>query len=103
MFSEFQKIAFKHFGIDQIIDQVINKLGKLDKVYLTGDLARGLDTSIIDIVLIGENVDTAYLSKLVAKAENLLKKKIRTLVYKPVEDFEINKPRLLIFGEEIND
>jgi DNA-binding transcriptional ArsR family regulator len=99
MFSEFQKIAFKHFGIDQIIDQVVHKLGKLDKVYLTGDLARGLDTPIIDIVLIGEHVDTAYLSELVAKAEKMLNKKIRTLVYSPEDDFDIGAPKLLIYGE----
>lgn len=103
MFGELQKIAFKHFGIDQIIEQVIEKLGELNKVYLTGDLARGLDTNIIDIVLIGENIDTSYLSKLVAKAEDLLNKKIRTLVYNPEENFEIEPPKLLIYGEEGKD
>ena len=40
MFNELQKIAFKHFGIDQIIEQVIEKLGDVEAVYLTGDLAR---------------------------------------------------------------
>jgi hypothetical protein len=39
MFYELQKIAFKHFGIDQVIE----KLGDVEAVYMTGDLARGLD------------------------------------------------------------
>ncbi|MBD3614978.1 MAG: ArsR family transcriptional regulator [Gracilimonas sp.] len=99
MFSELQNIAFKHFGIDKIIEQILDKLGELDKVYLIGDLARGLDTNIIDIVLIGENIDTSYLSKLVAKAEDLLGKKIRTLVYNSDEEVEIESPKLLIYGE----
>jgi len=54
LFSELQNIAFKHFGIDKIIDQIIEKLGNVGKVYVTGDLALGLEPAIVDIVLIGE-------------------------------------------------
>ncbi|MCP9292299.1 hypothetical protein [Gracilimonas sediminicola] len=100
MFGELQKIAFKHFGIDQIIEQVVQKLGDVNAVYLTGDLARGLDTSIVDVTIIGKNIDSTYLTKLVAKAEDLIGRKIRTLVYQPSEVFEIEQPRLLIFGDE---
>jgi len=81
----------------------VQKLGDVDAVYLTGDLARGLDASIVDITIIGENIDSTYLTKLVEKAENLIDRKIRTLVYEPSDDFEIEQPRLLIFGQEIDD
>jgi hypothetical protein len=81
---------------------VVQKLGDVNAVYLTGDLARGLDTSIVDVTIIGKNIDSTYLTKLVAKAEDLIDRKIRTLVYEPDDDFEIEEPRLLIFGEERN-
>lgn len=100
MFADLQRIAFKHFGIDHIIEQVVQKLGDVNAVYLTGDLARGLDTSIVDVTIIGKNIDSTYLTKLIAKAEDLIDRKIRTLVYEPQDDFEIEEPRLLIFGEE---
>jgi DNA-binding transcriptional ArsR family regulator len=100
LFSELQKIAFKHFGIDQIIEQVVQKLGDVNAVYLTGDLARGLDSPIIDITLIGNNIDTHYLMKLVEKAEKLIDRKIRTLVYNTGEEAKIEEPKLLIYGEE---
>lgn len=64
MFSELQKIAFKHFGIDQIIEQVIEKLGDVEAVYLTGDLARGLNTNVIDVTLVGKGIDQGYLTQL---------------------------------------
>ena len=67
MFSELQKIAFKHFGIDHIIEQVIEKLGDVEAVYLTGDLARGLDTNVVYVTLIGKEIDNNYLAKLVKK------------------------------------
>ncbi|WP_428236142.1 ArsR family transcriptional regulator [Gracilimonas sp.] len=99
MFGELQKIAFKHFGIDQIIEQVVQKLGDVKAVYLTGELAQGLDATIVDVTIIGDNIDSTYLATLVEKAEKLIERKIRTLVYEPNDDFEIEEPRLLIFGE----
>ena len=99
MFSELQKIAFKHFGIDQIVEQVVEKVGNVEAVYLTGDLARGLDSSIVDVTIIGEDIDSTYLAKLVEKAEELIERKIRTLVYEPGNDYKIEEPKLLIFGE----
>lgn len=100
MYSDLQRIAFKHFGIDQIVDEVIKKLGNVEAVYLTGDLARGLDVPVIDIALIGEHIDVAYLAELVKKAEELIKHKMRTVVYDITEKPDIKTPKLLIFGEE---
>ena len=99
MFNELQKIAFKHFGIDKIVEQVVEKVGNVEAVYLTGDLARGLDSSIVDVTIIGEDIDSTYLAKLVEKAEELIERKIRTLVYEPGNDYKIEEPKLLIFGE----
>ena len=99
MFNELQKIAFKHFGIDQIIEQVIEKLGDVQAVYLTGDLARGLDSKVVDVTLIGKDIDNSYLARLVEKAEELIGKKIRTLTYESGENVEIGFPRLLIYGK----
>lgn len=82
MFNELQKIAFKHFGIEQVIE----KLGDVGAVYLTGDLARGLDTNVIDVTLIGRDIDNSYLARLVQKAEDLIGRKIRTLTYSGFEE-----------------
>lgn len=99
MFNELQKIAFKHFGIDQIVHQVIEKLGDVEVVYLTGDLARGLETNVVDVTLIGREIDNSYLARLVQKAEDLIGKKIRTLTYDSNDKMEVSHPRLLIYGE----
>ncbi len=54
LFDDFHRIALKHLGIDRVIELVVTKLGELDAVYLTGDLARGLDTPIVDLTIIGK-------------------------------------------------
>lgn len=100
LYSELHKIAFKYFGIDQVIDKVICKLGEVDAVYLTGDLASGLDSSIIDITIIGNNINETYLRNLSKRAEKLIERKIRTLTYNHDEDYKIEDPSLLIYGKE---
>ena len=66
--------------IDIIIENVSIKLGDIQYVYLAGDLVRGNDTGIIDIILVG-NVDYNLLYSLVNKVEGLINRKLRFLVY----------------------
>jgi hypothetical protein len=84
MFWTLRGIILQFVGLDQIVDQVIKKLGNLDEVYLTGDLAEGKNSPFVDLVLVGD-VDKAYLYQLIEKAEQLVQKKIRVGVYKSQE------------------
>ncbi len=86
MFKTLRGIIMQYVGLDQIVDQIIKKLGNLDQVYLTGDLAEGKNSPFVDLVLVGD-LDKPYLYQLIEKAEPLVQKKIRVGVYK-LEDFE---------------
>jgi DNA-binding HxlR family transcriptional regulator len=80
MFKTLRGIIMQFVGLDQIVDQIIKKLGNLDQVYLTGDLAEGKNSPFVDLVIVGE-VDKPYLYQLIEKAEPLVQKKIRVGVY----------------------
>jgi predicted nucleotidyltransferase len=71
-------------GLDQIVDQIIKKLGNLDQVYLTGDLAEGKNSPFVDLVIVG-NVDKSYMYQLIEKVEPLISKKIRVGLFKPAD------------------
>lgn len=86
LFREIHNILLKTIGIDQIIDKVINRLGAVKQVFLVGEFAKGIDSPIIDLLIIGE-VDKQYLLELAEKAEELISRKIRYLVY-GTEEFE---------------
>jgi hypothetical protein len=88
MFSMLRGIILQFVGLDQIVDQVVKKLGNLDQVYLTGDLAEGRNSPFVDLIIVGE-VDKLYLYQLIEKVEPLVQKKIRVGVYKNVE-FNVN-------------
>ncbi len=84
LFPEIQSMVRKFTGIDQLIPQVLSKLGDIHSAYIVGDYARGIDSGIIDLVLVGD-VDRAYLQNLTSKLEPMIRRKIRTLVLNDAE------------------
>lgn len=87
LYNDIHNILLKHVGFDQIVERVINKLGSLDKVFVTGDFAEGRNSGLIDLVFVGEDINKTYLTGLIDKTEKLIRKKIRYVVFGP-EEFE---------------
>lgn len=79
----------KYVGLDQIVEHVIRRLGNLEKVYLTGHFARGVDSEIIDLVFVGQ-IDKAYLTQLIEKAEEMIGRHIRYIAFMP-DSFSVEK------------
>jgi DNA-binding transcriptional ArsR family regulator len=84
LFPEIRSIVSKMTGLDSIIEWVIQRLGDLDFAYIIGDYAKGKDSGVIDVILVGK-VDKLYLTELIEKAEDLVQRKIRYLVMNQVE------------------
>ena len=105
LFSDIHNILLKTIGFDQIIDRVVTQLGNVDKAYVVGDFARGIDTQIIDLIFVGTDINQEYLVRLVNKTEELISRKIRYVIFHP-EEFEgyrknlTGKDMLLIWRNE---
>ena len=80
LFPEIHSLLIKHIGFDRIIDEVVANVGELSHVYLVGDFAKGMDSNIIDLVFVGNDINKNYLLKLVGKAERIIRRKIRYLL-----------------------
>ena len=80
LFNEIHSIVIKHLGFDTIIDKVINQLGQVQQVYLTGPLAKGQDSKEIELILIGE-VNETYLLDLINRVEKLIKRKVKYQIW----------------------
>lgn len=80
LFKDIHNILLKHIGLDQIIETVINQLGKLIKVFVLGNFAKGMDSKVIDLLFVGEDIDEKYLSELIQMAEEIIKRRIRYIV-----------------------
>lgn len=101
LFNEVRSILLKQTGLSSVVEEVIEKLGDVKSVYLTGELARGKQSNIISLVFVGDP-DKLYLTHLVDHAEALINKKIQYLIYTQDEalklDF-ITEKYLLLWNE----
>jgi hypothetical protein len=87
LFSDIHNILLKTIGFDQIVDRVVTKLGNVERAYVTGNFARGIDSPIIDLLIVGKEIDREYLARLSNKTENMINRKIRYVIFTP-EEFE---------------
>ena len=85
LFKDLNSIIRKFVGVEELLEKVVDRLGNVQKVYLEGRIAQGLDSDIIDLIIIGNDIDRNYLSSLVEKAEPLIGKKIRYLVFEEID------------------
>ncbi|MFN3530033.1 MAG: winged helix-turn-helix domain-containing protein [Bacteroidia bacterium] len=82
IFNDIKSLVSKYLGFDQIIENVLSRIGNLELAVVVGDYAQGLDSGIIDLRLVG-HLDMPYLEQLVLKAEALIKRKIRYSIQLP--------------------
>ncbi len=101
LYKDINSLVKNFVQIDLIIDQIISKIGNLDTVYLSGDLAKGVDSKYLDIVFIGQYLEKEYVEQLIFKAENILKRKVKYLLLNDNQFQEQFKdvPALLIWGK----
>ncbi len=85
LFKDIHNIILKDTGIDQVIVKVVHRIGNLVSVYLTGDLAKGIDSRFIDLILVGNNIDLEYLTKKVNQAEEVIRREISYKILCPEE------------------
>ena len=105
LFGEIHSLVEKYMGIDQIIDKLVKRLGDVKSAYLIGDYAKGIDSGLVDIVLIGD-VDKVALDRVVGKRGREIKRKIRPLVLTKQELQQLWKQldmeqALLIWGNPV--
>ncbi len=107
LFSDIHNIILKQIGFDKIVETVIQKLGNLKRVYVEGDFAKGKNNSIIDLIFVSEELNREYLLKLIGKVEDVIKRKIRYLVFNDeefnnyIKDIDISELLLLWKNEDL--
>lgn len=79
LFNDLHSIVKKYIGIDQLIEDILVKLGNVEVAFITGDYAKGVDSGTIDLVIVGD-IDKSYLFELINKVENMIHRKISAVV-----------------------
>lgn len=93
LFKDIHSIILKETGIDRVIEKVIHRLGNLVSIYLVGDFAHGKDSTVIELILVGADIDREYLARKVIQAEELVGRKVSYTLLDP-EEAEVHLDRL---------
>ncbi|MDR3011459.1 MAG: ArsR family transcriptional regulator [Sphingobacterium sp.] len=86
LFKPLQKLIHTYLGIDEIVDNILEKAGDIQEVSLIGDYAAGIDSGKIDVLILGEDINQAYLLLLAGKVGEKLAKKVSLSFEKPTEE-----------------
>lgn len=84
LFKPLQKLIHTFLGIEDVVDQVLSRSGGVQSVSLIGDYAKGLDSGLIEVLILGEDLNQAYLLQLAAKVAKKLKKEIKLYFNAPL-------------------
>ena len=79
LFAEIHSLVEKYMGVDQVIDKLVKKLGDVKSAYIVGDYAKGQDSGLIDIILVG-HINKIELERIAEKRSREIGRKIRALV-----------------------
>lgn len=95
LFQSLQSIVRKYLGLDIIVEKVLNRMGEVNQVWLIGDYALGKDSGLIEVEVVGQDLNKDYAMQLSDKVSELVGRKVHIMftqcTAKPQE------PRLLIF------
>lgn len=105
LYDDINSIVRKYFGLDMLLEKVLNKLEDLEAVYLLGDLANGLQSQVMELLFVGEP-NRQYLSELTGLLEKKIGKKIAYSIFKQQDDYQqvlSNQANLLLWNRINNE
>ena len=102
LYDDLKNIIHKYIGLDKVIENVARKAGDVKEVYLMGSLTRGIDEGLIQIIIVGDDIDQGYVSRLTTKVEKMINRKISFICFgeEGFENFkEINNSGFMLIWD----
>ena len=76
LYETLKKVVYKHLGLEDIIESVLDRMGDVDKILIAGDYAKGIDSGNIEVIIVGNEINFQYLTQLEEKIENLISRRV---------------------------
>ena len=95
LFKVLQKTVRQHLGLEDIVEAIISRMGDLDIIAITGDYARGIDSGIIEIVVIGSDVNVDYLENIKPKIISKISREVNFII-----DKKVPKNAIILYKKE---
>ena len=87
-FPDIRNMILKEIGFDLIKSRLCRDVFGLSEIFVIGSHAQGIDSNIIDLVLVGQQLNNSQINTVLGEVELSIKKKIRFIV---LQNNEFNK------------
>ena len=96
MFSVLQKVILKHLGLEDAVEVVLERMGAVEQIILIGNYAKGIDSGKIEIIIVGQDLNTSYVKNLEEKLEKLINRKVAFFLS---ASHRLNADELILFNK----
>ena len=97
LFETLRKVVFKHLGLEDLVEEVLERMGNVYQIILIGDYAKGNDSGLIEVFLIGQDLNMEYISQLEDKIEDLIGRKVSFYL---ASKFLTDKEHIVLFNSK---
>jgi len=97
LFETLRKVVFMHLGLEDLVEKVLERMGNVDQIILIGDYAKGNDSGLIEVLLIGQDLNMEYISQLENKIEDLIGRKVSFYL---ASKFLTDKEHIVLFNSK---
>ena len=70
----------KFLGLDDLMERIVRRMGNVEKAYIVGDYAMGIDSGTVKMILIGKDLDTEYLDFIREKTYEKVQRKVEVSI-----------------------
>jgi len=97
LYEVLRKVILKHLGLEDAVEVVLERMGEVEQIVLIGDYAKGIDSGKIEIIVVGQNLNTSYVKNLEAKVEKLISRKVSFFLS---VSYSLGKNDLLLYNNK---
>ena len=93
LFKIIQRLVRKHVGIEDILESIYDRIGEVKKIIILGDYAKGIDSGLIEVLIVGNNINKKYLDEITLKIEKNINRKVNFVI----SNSDLKQDSLVIF------
>lgn len=76
LYQNIHELVRKYLGLDRLLEAILERMGEVSHVVLVGDYARGNNSGVITVEILGQNLNEEYLEKLSQRIQDLIEKEV---------------------------
>ena len=95
LYEVLRKVILTHLGLEDAVEIVLERMGDVQQIILIGDYAKGIDSGKIEIIVVGQNLNTSYVQNLETKVEKLISRKVSFFLS---VNYSLNENDLMLYN-----